>query len=477
MRDPGPILIDSLDKPNAAPQGPGQPHPLTPIARRDERSTRRLPAQAWIILTIATLIVLAFVLWGVYSAIQALLWEYPWASAVMGLLLLLVACVAILALAYTLVMRLYLWVQGSRIIRSRLDVPIDSMMVLNRDPIALESAHLAYETAKIPSMINPLITTWTSPQTPQPKTEAPLLLTSGPSLVPDREWLGWLNEAPHGLIAGSTNSGKTTIARIALRQALEGGAAGFVIDPKGKDWYGLPVVGSGRQFAPILSALDGVREEMQQRFLAYGQGERVFTPLVIVVDEVPDIMDACKNARGTISDPRWSLFARSLGSLAREVQIRVWLLTQSPNVEDIGINGGMRANYTRLALREKIPLLLNEDVDPARREALRKLYSGQQHPAAMIRNGQAHLLDTSRVVDLSSQPYRGMGWLPPVDCQQPTKPSISIDELLVRAVRQGKTREATRATFQAKGLGFKDEQWTEARRFVLRERLGDAEAA
>ena len=95
----------------------------------------------------------------------------------------------------------------------------------------------------------------------------------------------------------------------------------------------------------------------------------------------------------------------------------------------------------------------------------------------MIRNGQAHLLDTSRVVDLSSQPYRGMGWLPPVDCQQPTKPSISIDELLVRAVRQGKTREATRATFQAKGLGFKDEQWTEARRFVLRERLGDAEAA
>ena len=95
----------------------------------------------------------------------------------------------------------------------------------------------------------------------------------------------------------------------------------------------------------------------------------------------------------------------------------------------------------------------------------------------LIRNGQAHLLDTSRVVDLSSQPYRGMGWLPPMDCQQPTKPSISIDELLVRAVRQGKTREATRATFQAKGLGFKDEQWTEARRFVLRERLGDAEAA
>ena len=225
MRDPGPILIDSLDKPNAAPQGPGQPHPLTPIARRDERSHRRMPAQAWIILTVAALALLAFVLWGIYSAVQALLWEYPWVAGAMGLLLILVACVALLALAYTLVMRLYIWTQQGRIIRSRLDVPIDSMMVLNRDPIHLEAAHLAYETNKIPSMINPLITTWTSPQTPQAKVEAPLLLPApidvGP-IAPDI-WLGWLNLVPHVMLAAETGGGKTTTALHLLAPRLAHG--------------------------------------------------------------------------------------------------------------------------------------------------------------------------------------------------------------------------------------------------------------
>lgn len=472
MRNDGaPILVDSLDRPNPQPNA-GQPHPLTPIGRRDERSHRRLPAQAWVIVTVAVVLVLGFVLWGIYSAIQSLLLEYPWVSGAMGLLLILVACVSLLALAYTLITRLYFWTQQSRIIRSRFDVPIDSMQVLNRDPTVLEAAHIAYETAKISAMEHPLITTMTHPSQPQPKTDAPaLLLTSGIDLTPDSEWLPWLLDAPHGLIAGSTGSGKTTFARIAVRQALEGGASGLVIDPKGKEWYGLPVVGSGRQFVPILSALDGVRQELETRYLAHGNGERGFTPLIIVVDEVPDIMDSCRNERGTVADPRWSLFARSLGSLAREVQIRVWLLTQSPNVEEIGMSGGMRANYTRLALREKIPLLLNEDVDPSRREALRKLYSGQKHPAAIIRHGQVHLLDTSRVVELASQPYRGTGWMPAPICQQ-ARPSVSVDDLLIRAVRAGKTREQTRVTFQGNGLGFRDEQWTQAREIVRSERMG-----
>jgi hypothetical protein len=458
MRDPGPILIDSLDKPNASPQGPGQPHPHTPISRRDEPRTR-LPAQAWLIITAAALLPVLLLLWAAYSAVQALLFDLPWIGSAFGLLLLVVAATSLLALGYSLVMWLFYRTQRSRIIRSRFDVPIDSMMVLNADPIAAEAAHLAYETAKIAAMEHPLITTWTSPQQSQPKVEAPALLAAPAiGLTPDSEWLPWLSEAPHILIAGSTNSGKTTMARIALRDALERGANGLVIDPKGKDWYGLPVVGSGRQFASILSALDSVRQELDTRYQAYGSGERAFTPLIVVVDEVPDIMDSCRNEKGTVSDPRWSLFARSLGSLAREVQIRVVLMTQSPNVEEIGMSGGMRANYTRLALREKIPLLLNEDVDPSRREVLRKLYSGQKHPAAIIRHGQVHLLDTSRVVELSNLPYQGQGWYPPSQpCQPPTKESATR-KALANLKARGFSRDYAR---EVAGLQFTNDVWGE----------------
>ena len=448
MRDPGPILIDSLDKPNAAPQGPGQPHPLTPISRRDERSTRRLPAQAWIILTIAILIVLAFVLWGVYSAIQALLWEYPWVSAVMGLLLLLVACVALLALGWTLVMRLYLWVQGSRIIRSRLDVPIDSMMVLNRDPIALEAAHLAYETAKIPSMINPLITTWTSPQTPQAKAEAPLLLTSGPSLVPDREWLGWIERTPHLMIAGRTNAGKTTLATAILASRTSEPLC--ILDPHDQPgkWFGGNAIGGGRDYEAIMQALAGLLGEMDTRYTAYNRGLSAFDRLTVLIDEVPAIVLRDKKS--------WAQFASQLGSEARKVNMSMVLLTQSPLVRDIEISSVMRENFTRIALGDQASELLKEETDRNRKQALLELLKGLEYPAAMEYRGELHLLDTSNVPSLARSARPARLWVPAVACPHPTRESATR-KALAALKAQGYSRDYARST----GLQFTNETWGE----------------
>ena len=222
-------------------------------------------------------------------------------------------------------------------------------------------------------------------------------------LVPDSEWLGWLTEMPHTMIAGGTGTGKTTLSRIELYERLHIGYAGIVLDPKGKDWYGLPVFGGGRDFEAILSVLDQLHSEMASRFREYNEGTRVFQPIKVLVDEVPDIMDSCLDMRRKLVDGRWSRFARQLGSLAREIGMSVTLMTQSPLVEDIGMNSAMRKNFTRIALGDEAPRLLREERDNKRRAALQDLLRGQQYPAAMMRRGQVYLLDTSNVTRLSAR--------------------------------------------------------------------------
>jgi len=449
MRDPGPILIDSLDKPNASPQGPGQPHPLTPIARRDERS-HRLPAQAWIILTIAMLIVLAFVLWGVYSAIQALLWEYPWVSAVMGLLLLLVACVAILALGYTLVARLYYWVQGSRIIRTAFDTPVDSMQVLNRDPLAMEAPRLAYETAKIAAMEHPLITTWTSPQTAQPKAEPPLLLTSGLSLVPDREWLSWIDATPHLMIAGRTAAGKTTLATAILASRTSEHLC--VIDPHdtpGK-WFGGTAIGGGREYDAIFAALAGLLSEMDTRYDRFNRGETHFDRLTTLIDEVPAIV--------LYDEKAWTRFASQLGSEARKVNMSMVLLTQSHLVQNIKINSVMRENFTRIALGDQASALLSEETDRSRKQALQELLKGQAYPAAMEYRGEIHLLDTASVPSLARNAGPARLWVPPMNCPKVTQESATI-KLLTELKARGLSRDEVRKFYPT--LKFENKTWGE----------------
>jgi hypothetical protein len=250
-----------------------------------------------------------------------------------------------------------------------------------------------------------------------PAASAPAQLVAvdrdAPGLVSDVEWLTWLAEQPHTMIAGGTGTGKTTLARVSMIERLQLGYAGIVVDPKGKEWFGLPVIGGGRKFADMLSTLDSIRAEMGARFEAYGEGERSFQPIAVLVDEVPDIMDACLDDRRKMVDGRWSRFARQLGSLAREIGISVQLMTQSPLVEDIGMNSAMRKNFSRIALGDEAPLLIREERDPKRRAALQDLLRGQQYPAAMMRRGQVHLLDTSNVVDLAARKIaQPLAWTP-----------------------------------------------------------------
>ena len=276
---------------------------------------------------------------------------------------------------------------------------------------AAQDAEIAMAPFKIyPSGLDALsISNAATPAAPAQITAAP----DAPALVPDSEWLTWLAEQPHTMIAGGTGTGKTTLARVSMMERLQLGYAGIVIDPKGKEWFGLPVIGGGRKFAEMLATLDSIRAEMDERFRAYGEGERSFQSIAVLVDEVPDIMDACLNDTRKLIDGRWSRFARQLGSLAREIGISVQLMTQSPLVEDIGMNSAMRKNFSRIALGDEAPLLIREERDSKRRAALQDLLRGQQYPAAMMRQGQVHLLDTSNVLNLAARKIsQPLAWSP-----------------------------------------------------------------
>ncbi len=300
----------------------------------------------------------------------------------------------------------------------------------------LSRVDYAYADRKFP---NAAAVTITEAQ-PMPMLDAPYVDAEvvpeedGIALVPDSEWLGWLTEMPHTMVAGGTGTGKTTLARIELYERLHIGYAGIVLDPKGKDWYSLPVFGGGRDFEAILATLDQLHAEMANRFREYNEGTRIFQPIKVLVDEVPDIMDSCLDMRRKLVDGRWSRFARQLGSLAREIGMSVSLMTQSPLVEDIGMNSAMRKNFTRIALGDEAPRLLREERDNKRRAQLQDLLRGQQYPAAMMRRGQVHLLDTSNVVRLSQRYLASpLHWTVNAP-QQPSKPVVSAAAQAVSAV-------------------------------------------
>lgn len=152
---------------------------------------------------------------------------------------------------------------------------------------------------------------------------------------------------PHVMLLGSTGDGKSTLAK---HLAANCTAYTIVIDPHAApdDWGNLPVFGAGRKYDQIAKIMALTLELLQRRFDARDQGQKQFEPIIIICDEYPAIIASAQ--AGKIASSWMKLISRE----ARKVAIRLVVLTQSPEVKAIGLEGegSVRDNFCFVRLGE-----------------------------------------------------------------------------------------------------------------------------
>ena len=309
-------------------------------------------------------------------------------------------------------------------------------------------------------------------------------------------WLDWLDERPHLLLAAASGAGKSVLANVVIaRQAQRPGTTVAILD---RHWSPMVESDEGRlvpkwggiaplavAYADIRGALMALRGEYDRRMAQLNAGEvreGRFPPILVVIDEVPEVMREVRKL-----DPKgmdtWADAVVVLGSGGRKVNMHGRLLTQSPLVEDIGMNSAMRKNFYRVALAQpECRALLKEEPDTARRAALTEALRGQRFPAAVERNGEVWLLDRSELLELMPDRIDAPAWEPDGRCPsvsadassaalqailaadrpRQTEPVIDTVALLRALRRQGKSRETARELLHAHGVQFDNGLWTAA---------------
>jgi energy-coupling factor transporter ATP-binding protein EcfA2 len=152
---------------------------------------------------------------------------------------------------------------------------------------------------------------------------------------------------PHVMLLGSTGDGKSTLAK---HLAANCTAYTIVIDPHAApdDWGNLPVFGASRNYGEIALIMGLILQLMQHRYDARSKGAKQFEPIVIICDEYPAIIASLE--AGKVASSWMKLISRE----ARKVAIRLVVLTQSPEVKAIGLEGegSVRDNFCFVRLGE-----------------------------------------------------------------------------------------------------------------------------
>lgn len=344
--------------------------------------------------------------------------------------------------------------------------------------------------------------------------QLPAPINVGP--LPISEWLMRLDEQPHAIFAARTKGGKSTMAKVGLRARVDRGEDIFVIDPHSNGWLELPSVGGGLNWPEVelamLTVLSTYRQRMAEREEYMRETGRElphdhFPRLTVVFDEANESRTNIEARHKGKANP-WPLFLEVMGSGARKVGISLWLICQSALIKNLGGSTVMRRNFTVFALDHATiaELVEEEELSKARRELIIERLGGASYPAASVFDGQAFLLDRTGLDRLVPAPAADCAWggwnyaqrqprnvapitqrsvasVRPADVVSASiavpmpayagtdgrtdgpryEPSKAL-AYLRWFVRQGKTREAARAWFDAHGLEFKNSLYTEARR-------------
>lgn len=213
-------------------------------------------------------------------------------------------------------------------------------------------------------------------------------------IKPMAEWMAWIDEQPHTLLGGRTKAGKTWLATAQLERRIDSGCDIFIIDPHSSDWLGLPTAG-GSGIPERRDALKavlgeyirrmGMREE-HKRQTGHELPHDYFDPLLVLIDEANAMLEELA--------AEWKTVLKQVASGSRKVGISLLLLAQSPLVEDLGISGAMRENFSRIALDERtVQVLIDSERDRERKAALQAAFKTMDRPAAAQIGAQVWLLD------------------------------------------------------------------------------------
>ncbi len=408
------VILDSADK--VPLPAPGR-HPLTPIsgADFDRNPRRRLMPQAWIVISLLVLAPVLWLLWRLDGALRDFFERYPVASDALLWLLLALVGLLLIGLLITLAARAWLSIQHARIVRSRHGVPMDIVAQMRLDPYDLETQAIGLELARAPYLMHPNLSTQSISQVlPKAQDAAPPALPEpGLSAIPDGQWRIWLQDAPHLLISGPTNAGKTTLARALLADASATSDL-LILDPHdavGK--WPLPAIGGGRDYHGIYVTIRELLLEMDARFKEYRAGKKDFVTLTCLIDEAPAI--ALQDVK------QWTALMGNLTSEARKVNMRFLVLGQSHLVRDLGISSLVRRNLGLVALGPQALDLVSEEREGRRRALLVELLRGQTRNAAYAYRSEVHVLDVSNVPMLAAKTFTAPAWEPSA-CLHPYTP-------------------------------------------------------
>jgi len=239
---------------------------------------------------------------------------------------------------------------------------------------------------------------------PAPVVEQPAVASSFALDVPvgvavsQDQWLQDTHESVIQLIVvGETDAGKSSTVLPIVSKRLEHGEQLVIIDPHAEqnEWGDVKpyVVGWGRNFGEINTWLSALMGEMNRRYKLPKNHPDRGLPITVVVDEVIAIQEHCK--------VMWGQIISTFTSEARKVGMRLILLSQSDQVESLGLGGrgDLRGNlsFLRLGAKVKIPRR-DGDMWPASLECP-KLYGAAEtlvdrtnlHKRSIIQIGPQHL--------------------------------------------------------------------------------------
>lgn len=288
--------------------------------------------------------------------------------------------------------------------------------------------------------------------------------------IPSTEWLEWINQQPHFILAGATGKGKTVTAKPIIAMRINAGEQFMIIDPHADHWFGLDVIGGGENWDEIKDAIDQVVIEYKSRQQAretyrklHGASMPVhmFKRLNIVMDEAYLISLKTGTApKGKLSS--WVQFSEVLSSGARKINISVGMLSQTANVEDLGVSGPLRENFTRIAVdnRSVRMMIKQEESDPHRRQQLYDALIGMQYPATTIVDGKVVLLDRTGLDQIKDPIVTSANQYPFIKTQHIDTHSNGNDQTLdqlVAMINQGVTRDKARKDY---GLIFDNNDWS-----------------